>query len=239
MRLDHVAAIALLAALTLASPGTEAEPGERREAQLAAANEARKAVDEQLETRRRRARVLLRRLHRGLRDRRARALVEPDDRWRRSRHLSDLRRILVAELAELEALSAEQGALETVRRQLEGEPSALPAIEALLRPVPGAKLEESAGDHRILLVRPGDPVRAPMAGRVAYVGPVRGLGPSAIIEGGGRWLVLGPMETAATRGADVARGDPLGAAAGDRLRLELRREDGRGGTPLDPGILPD
>lgn len=75
--------------------------------------------------------------------------------------------------------------------------------------------------------------RAPAAGRVAFVGPLKGWGQVVIIDLGPGWraVVTGLETVAVERGARVADGQALGRSAADgEITFELRREE----RPVDP-----
>jgi hypothetical protein len=80
----------------------------------------------------------------------------------------------------------------------------------------------AAGRHRGVdfAVRPGDPVRSPCAGRVVFAGTAGASGPTVSVRCGPWRVAYLPLRTLAVRGgARVARGAPLGTAAGHGARL--------------------
>lgn len=76
---------------------------------------------------------------------------------------------------------------------------------------------------------PGQSVRAPAAGRIAYAGPYRGYARILVIDHGGGWttLLTGLNALEVGLNARVEAGHALGRAAGDPMPLtvELRRGD--------------
>jgi septal ring factor EnvC (AmiA/AmiB activator) len=74
------------------------------------------------------------------------------------------------------------------------------------------------------------PVVAPAPGRILYARSFRSWGQVVIVDHGGGWTttITNLAALAVREGDRVARGDPLGRAAGGRLSVELRRN----GTPM-------
>jgi murein DD-endopeptidase MepM/ murein hydrolase activator NlpD len=84
----------------------------------------------------------------------------------------------------------------------------------------------------------GAPVHAVAPGVVRWAGPVRGLGQAVIVAHDGFLSVIGRLADVTTqRGAQVARGDQLGLALGERVHLQVRLDVGGGGHPVDPEPL--
>jgi murein hydrolase activator len=157
------------------------------------------------------------------------------------------------DLAELAVLDGETRAARAAAARLAAArgqaPVAPPAAGSLVRPVGGAVIGRFGAyrDGPLSLTRRGvelscvvgQPVRAPAAGRVAYLGPLRGLGLAAVLEHGGLVTVMAPLASA-TVAADqqVAAGATIGTAATRRLTLEVRLAGGDpAGTPIDPAPL--
>jgi murein hydrolase activator len=179
--------------------------------------------------------------------------VEADERGATARRVAAIRRIVRRDLDELAQLRAEIDAARAARARLErrrGDATAAVAPQTLARPVPGA-IVRSFGPYRHrdtgatlsrrgveLATRPGAEVVAAAAGEVRFAGPVRGLGLVVVVAGGGElWTVTGGLDRVdVTRGDRVARGAPVGRAAGPRVHFEARLGDS-GGHPIDPTPL--
>jgi septal ring factor EnvC (AmiA/AmiB activator) len=151
------------------------------------------------------------------------------------------RRLLAAELAAVDADLARLDAAETRAREL----AALPiAPGSLARPVDG-EVVASFGPYRdgaVRLLRRGielsarrREVVAATSGQVTFAGPLRGLGITVVVDHGQGLVTItsGLGATRLARGDLVAAGDPVGRAAGPRVRFEVRR----GGRPVDPEPL--
>jgi murein DD-endopeptidase MepM/ murein hydrolase activator NlpD len=98
----------------------------------------------------------------------------------------------------------------------------------------------AAGRHRgaDFAARPGAPVRSACAGRVVFAGTAGANGPTVSVRCGPWRVAYLPLRTLAVRrGARVARGAPLGTAAGSGrhagLHVGVRREGWRWGY-VDP-----
>lgn len=95
---------------------------------------------------------------------------------------------------------------------------------------------EQAGERRTqgvtLAAGAGAQAVAPAAGRVVFAGPYRGYGNVVILDHGPRWtsVLSGLVRLDVAVGERVARGAPLGAAAGAPVRFEVRRD----AVPVDP-----
>jgi septal ring factor EnvC (AmiA/AmiB activator) len=212
-------------------------------AQIESATNARDIIAEKIEPRRAQSRARVLALYRS--SSAARSIFNPDNRWRRARARADLVRVLRRDLAELEALEGELRWVSRAAGELGKKVAAVPEPE-LLRPVDGAPVVLGFGAHhpahRLQSVRSGvflattsaASIRAPVAGRIVYSGEVAGLGETAVIESEGHWITMGPLALERPLGAEVDRGEALGRPIGDRLFVELRRIDRRGGVPLDP-----
>jgi len=114
----------------------------------------------------------------------------------------------------------------------------------LQRPVPGPilsgfgagkdpELKELVSRRGIALAsRPGEPVRACAAGKVAWIGDVPGHGRGLAIDHGDGYVTL----TAALRSIKVSDGDTVstGSSLGDAAGRTLYFELAQAGTPIDP-----
>ena len=148
--------------------------------------------------------------------------------------------VLNAEAAEAERAAS---ALDARIRALGGRPAevsddaplrtaALPAGRSrLTAPVEGAPSRRFGSGSAGWRWSATGPVRAPAAGRVAYVGPLAGWGEVVILDLGPGWrAVLAGLDTATVaQGQPVADGAELGQASGEAY-FELRREE----QPIDP-----
>lgn len=89
----------------------------------------------------------------------------------------------------------------------------------------------------ILRPRPGAPIAAPAAGRVAFAGPFRGYGRVVILEHPGNFhtVMAGMGAISVDVGDDVAAGEALGNLSDYREPIpELYFEVRHKGTPVDP-----
>ncbi len=177
------------------------------------------------------------------------AWVDDDARRRLLERRGAARRLILRDLEERKALRADLAAAQADEARLAAEAEravAVPPRGSLRRPVPGRVVVPfgttvDAGGARLphrgvdLAAVPGSVVGAVAAGRVIYAGPVRGLGEAVVVDhGDGLTSVTGGLERArVARGDGVVPGALLGAAAGDRIRLEIRA----GARPLDPAPL--
>lgn len=227
-----------LALLGLGGAALASESDARR-AQLEVAAGAESVIADKIAPRRERLRARLGALYRASRDELERGLFDRRSRWRRARARADLIRIVRRDLSELRALERELELVRRARQELEAAPPPEPEVpEPLLRPVAGAAEVEGPAGFAALAVEPGAAVRAPAAGAIVFRGEVAGLGTGVIVESEGRWILLGPLELE-VEGSRVERGEPLGRAAGERLLLEVRRVDSRGGTRVELGEMED
>jgi septal ring factor EnvC (AmiA/AmiB activator) len=184
--------------------------------------------------------------------------VEPAERSLTVRRRAAASRILRRDFRELALLREELAAVQTARERLSEDRSALatlvwPERRSLVSPVDGRiRVAAPFGDysrkkpHRLALTRRGLALRvktgarvsAVAGGRVRYVGAIRGLGTTAIIEHAGFTSVLGPLTKVRVRKLQTVReGAVLGTTAGDRLYMEVRLAIGAGGFPIDPAPL--
>ena len=182
--------------------------------------------------------------------------VDADERAALLRRRGAARRILRRDLRELAILRDELAAVLAARARLRtaralAEDVARPAPGSLTRPVPGAVVSRFGGYRgrrsraRLtrrgvkLAARAGQRVVAPHAGRVEYAGPLRGLGEVVVVgrDDGVRSVVGRLRDVRVAVGDEVAAGDPLGAAAGSRVYLEVRLDLDAGGLPIDPAPL--
>jgi septal ring factor EnvC (AmiA/AmiB activator) len=177
------------------------------------------------------------------------AWVDDDARRRLLERRGAARRLILRDLEERRALRADLQAAQADEARLATEAErAVPAPRpgSLRRPVPGriavpfgvaAEPDGARLPHRgvELVSLPGQVVGAVGPGRVAYVGPIRGLGESVVVDhGAGLVSVVGGLARARVAAGDpVAPGGVLGAAAGDRIHLEIRA----GTRPIDPAPL--
>lgn len=113
-------------------------------------------------------------------------------------------------------------------------PYRLPAIGALVTGL--GEISDSGARSRGLTIatQPGAQIVAPTAGRIAFADHYRGYGDIVIIDHGQGWtsLITGLGRLSIEVGAQVAQGDPVGAAAVSaqpKVTVELRRN----GRPVD------
>ena len=249
MRSLVVVAIVLFAATAFAAATDLA----RAERELDAAQRTRDSVARRLEAREaelaHRVRVLYKLTRAG------HAPLWTDERARTdlTRRRAAARRLILRDLEERHLLRDELERAETQAARLERDvvalaaatPPALPA-RALLPPVGGRR----TGDYgasldpatRVRVVSrgvswrtiEGAVVSAPLAGTVVFTGPLRGLGRSVLLDGGGGITVLisgvSTLDPQVTPGARLAAGARLGVASAGQVGLELRR-DGRTTDP--------
>jgi|KBSSwiStaDraftv2_1062776.scaffolds.fasta_scaffold117298_2 murein DD-endopeptidase MepM/ murein hydrolase activator NlpD len=148
------------------------------------------------------------------------------------------RRLLTAELAAVDADLARVAAAEARARELAA--LSIPPM-SLVRPADGPAVADYGPyrDGAVRLVRRGielsargREVVAAGAGQVSWAGPLRGLGTTVVVDHGQGLVTItsGLASARVTRGDRVDAGQPLGRAAGPRIRFEVRR----GGRPVDP-----
>lgn len=219
-----------------------------RSAEIEIAERARSIIAAKLEPRRAHSRARLLALYRASSI--TRSIFEPEARWRRLRARADLIRVVRRDLFELGALERELAWVQAAGSELGHQPEASPR-PALLNPVAGAPVVSEFGTYEPapgvtsvrrgieLGVARGAEVLSPAAGVLVYAGPVANLGETAVIESSGHWIVVGPVALARPQGARVGRGEVIARTRSDRLYLELRRVDSRGGVPQDPTPLAD
>jgi len=186
----------------------------------------------------------------------SRLWVEPDARMGFLARRAAMTRLLRRDLRELAVLEAERANAVTARDRLRGEiaevvPEA-PGPGSLVRPIARARVRAGFGMQRHresgadlssrgveLAARSGDAVLAVAAGRVLWVGAVRGgVGTGVLVDHGSFVSVLvGLGRVTAVPGQSVTAGQVLGDAAGDRLHVEIRLRSGAFGSPVDPAPL--
>ncbi len=177
-------------------------------------------------------------------ERRDRVAWESAARRVLSRDLDELRQFQ----AELDAARSARVALHQARQQ--AARVRRPERRSLRRPVPGSIVErfgiaaDAASGARLsrrgiaLRTRVGREVLSIADGVVAWVGPVRGLHRAVIVDHEGFTSVLAGLDApTVAAGQRVAAGQPIGAAAGLRIHLEVRLPVGPGGLPIDPEPL--
>lgn len=177
-------------------------------------------------------------------ERRDRVAWESAARRVLSRDIDELRQFQ----AELDAAHAARVALQQARQQ--AARVRRPERRSLRRPVPGSIVErfgiatDAASGAKLsrrgiaLRTRVGREVLAVAGGVVAWVGPVRGLHHAVIVDHDGFTSVLAGLDApTVTAGRRIDAGQPIGAAAGLRIHLEVRLPVGPGGLPIDPEPL--
>jgi septal ring factor EnvC (AmiA/AmiB activator) len=90
-----------------------------------------------------------------------------------------------------------------------------------------------------LSARAGEAVRAPAAGRVRFVGRLRGAGWTIVLDHGAYATVLSRLAAPTLApGAEIERGATVATAEGRRVALEVRLTGGDPvGVPIDPAPL--
>jgi murein hydrolase activator len=249
MRELVIALIVSVGALAAAAPADLP----RAERELAAARRTRDVIAAKLEAREaelaHRVRVLYKLTRAG------HAPLWTDERARTdlTRRRAAARRLILRDLEERQLLRDELDRAETQAARLEHDvaglaastPPLLPA-RVLLPPVGGRR----TGDYglatdlrtRARVARrsvswatiEGAVVTAPIAGKVLFVGPLRGLGQVVLIDvGSGITLLItgiGAIDPARAVGQTIAAGARLGIASAGQVGLELRRD----GRTVDP-----
>ncbi len=182
--------------------------------------------------------------------------LEPGTRMGFLARRAAMTRLLRRDLRELAVLEEERANAVTARDRLRGElaevvPEA-PAPGSLVRPIARARLRALFGMRRHresgadlsargieLAARPGEPVLAVAAGRVRWVGEVRGGAGTAVLIDHGSFVsvLIGLGRVSAATGQSVSAGQVLGDAAGDSLHVEIRLRSGAFGSPVDPAPL--
>ncbi|MBT8494253.1 MAG: hypothetical protein KJO07_14450, partial [Deltaproteobacteria bacterium] len=184
-------ASAFAVVLLLATLPAFGDARDQRDQRIATLDKTVEIVDEKRTERQADLRQTVTRVYRLLRPRRGLRWTQPDSVRARTWRRAWLGKVLAIKKVELAALVEE---LELVRRNrlFETRPVARHQLSRLIRPVAGRLTREfGAYRHRSgarlvrrgieLATRPGEPVRAPMAGIVDYVGEVRGLGATVLL----------------------------------------------------------
>ena len=181
----------------------------------------------------------------------ARAAIE------RSRRHQAIAAVLTRSITEFAKVADESQRASAARVRIENQrerASRLSAIApgSLHNPVAYSRIMQPFGIHRharsgarlshrgvLLSSRAGRNIRAVAAGKVRFVGPIRGLGQAVLIQHERAWSLLGPMAPSTAVGVEVTAGDLLGESLGDTVYLELRMDTGGAGLPIDPTALID
>ncbi len=184
--------------------------------------------------------------------------VEPTERALTVRRRAAASRILRRDFRELALLRQELGAVQTARERLHNDKKQLarltwPERRSLRSPVAGKiRIAARFGDykrkkpHRLSLTRRGVALRVKRGrsvasvadGRVRFIGDIRGLGQTVIVEHHGFLSVIGPIERPkVSKLQQLTEGTELGVSAGTRLYIEVRLPIGAGGFPIDPAPL--
>lgn len=184
-----------------------------------------------------RARILFRLARGGA----LRAVLDPEaaPTLATSRALS--RRLTRAAIDELSSTRAEIAHLEGRARAIASARAAAATIAppaSLERPVAGAVIgpfSQTTGGQW-LTVTAGAGVIAPAAGRIAYIGPVRGLGTALFIAHDHAAItVIGPIANVRVhRGDEVEPGEVLATASAPRMFFALRLTTAAGVLAIDP-----
>lgn len=211
-------------------------------------------LDEKITARNEQLARRVRGLYKLTRDSRARLWIDPQARLDAVRRRAAAR-IVAREARELAMIRREMTSARAARARIEADRGdALASIEprSLFRPVVAGTIAARFGEYRdrtsrVRLVRrgvefatrAGRNVRAVEAGKVVYVGAIRGVGAGVVVSHTGGYLsVLARVtEIKVARGDEVERGQVLAEANGDRVYLELRVLAGPGGFPIDPAPL--
>lgn len=173
-----------------------------------------------------------------------------------ARQRAGIRRILVRDLREIELVRAELAHVEQARERLTDalqQARSIPQLApgSLRNPVAYSKIVEPFGTYRhsaskarlsrrgaTLSSQIGRNVRAAADGRVRYLGQVRGLGLSVLLDHGDYFTLYGPLTRIATQvDAAIKRADIIGESATERVYFEVRMSDGAAGVPVDPAPL--
>ncbi len=186
-----------------------------------------------------------------------RAPVRPnasaEDRLVVARRRAATRLLATRDRDERALLAEERAHLESAAQRTVTAASRLPRIrlpEAIARPAVGPIVRSYGvvdhGPSGATLSRRGldlavatrAEVRAPAAGTVRYVGPMRGLETGMIIDHGEYFTVLAKLgDVVIATGAHVDARQVVGRAARERVYLEVRVKLGPGGIPIDPEPL--
>ncbi|MCP4444583.1 MAG: peptidoglycan DD-metalloendopeptidase family protein [Myxococcales bacterium] len=184
-----------------------------------------------------------------------RVWFEPEARRESARWLGAARRVAMRDVREIDMLHHEIDLADKADTRLIEEstlePAASPKQRTLQWPILESKIVRGYGEykgpsHRVklrsrgvrLASEAGRGVSPVATGRVRYVGPIRGLGTSLIIEHGDLVSITGDVENPTVRAGDpVKRGQELAVASGDSIYLELRLVVGQRGQSIDPEPL--
>jgi len=184
--------------------------------------------------------------------------VEPSERAATVRRRAAAVRILRRDFRELALLRDELRSVQAAGERLRGDQRKLAAVvwpkpRSLVSPVDGRIRVAAAFGHfaqtkpqPLSLTRRGIGLRVKKharvypvgAGRVRFVGRIRGLGTGVIVQHDGFVSVVGPVARATvTRLQQVSERTVLGVAAADQLYIEVRVPVGASGLPVDPAPL--
>ncbi len=228
------------------------------DAQLDVLDKTERILQDKYRARRDELKKIVRKSYKSLRRGRGALWVGEGDETSLVRRRDMIRRLLAKQRAQLKMLRGEIDAIAVSRTRIQNERKAAetlvaPALKSLRLPVAFSDVVENFGSYKhdrsrtrlsrrglTLSSRPGRNVRAIADGRVRYVGEVRGLGHTVIVDHGDFWSVLGALTPGHVKsGRSVTRGQILGESVGDRVYFEVRLEVGPGGFPVDPTPLVD
>lgn len=207
--------------------------------------------------RERQLRTRLRAAYRALRTRAPTPPWVDDDGARaRARLRPGIRRVLTRERQELELVRSELSHAGLARQHVNeirarSVTIAELAPRSLRNPIAYSRILASFGSYRhdpskaqlsrrgiVLSSLVGRNVRAVADGRVRFVGDIRGLGRSVLVEHGDYWSLSGPLQSVAVSAdRDVARADIIGESATETVYFEIRMATGGAGVPVDPRPL--
>jgi len=225
---------------------------------MAAVKKTESMLLTKLDTRTGEVRARVRSLYKLMRAGPAPLWVEPAERTNTVRRRGAASRILRRDFYELSLLRAELDSVQTARERLLTDKAKLagmtwPKRRSLASPITGRiRVAAPFGGytkrkpHRLSLTRRGMALRvkrnrpvSPVAdGRIRFVGNVRGLGMTVIVEHEGFMSVIGPLSrTEVSKLQQVTTATQLGVTADRRLYIEVRLAVGAGGFPVDPAPL--
>ncbi len=180
---------------------------------------------------------------------------EPEARRESARWLGASRRVAMRDIHEIAMLHDEIAMANRADERLVNEgrlaPATAPRPKSMQWPVQGTNVEQAFGlhkgpSHRVklrsrglrLASERGQAVFSIDSGRVRYLGPIRGLGTSLIIEHDSTLSILGGLKgPSVVVGDTVTRDTVVGTAAGPSIYLEVRLNVGQRGLSIDPEPL--
>ncbi len=261
------AVLAAAAAMVAPSPGESAPGMSRRDRkalaryaegiglQRAALTKTQGLLATKLATRQGEMKLRLRAIYKLSRANWPRLWFEPEARRESARWVGAARRVAMRDIREIEMLHSEIAMANRADERLAGEgrlaPAPAPRTGTFQWPLQETKVVRDFGifkgpSHRVKLrsrgirleSEVGQAVFAIDEGTVKYVGPIRGIGTSLIVDHGNTLSILGGLTgSSVVAGDKVTRDTVVGTAADTSIYLEVRLAVGQRGLSIDPEPL--